>query len=178
MNTLLHFFGFTFMAIFPITNPIGMAPIFLSLTKEHLPQDRRKMAKRVAINSFYVYLIALLLGSWILSFFSLSIPIIKIAGGIILFFAAFNMLNSKPKMSNQERRETLGEARDITFFPLTMPITTGAGSLAIAMAIGTDIISGNKFNLLILAKISGASFGIAALALTIFVCYYLSSGFS
>lgn len=171
-NNLLHFFIYTFMAIFPIANPIGMSPFFLSLTKNYSPKIRREIAIKVTINSFFIYSISLLAGSWILAFFKLSIPVVKVAGGLVVYFAALEMLNSKPKISAEEEKETLGKHGDIVFFPLTMPITAGAGSLAIAIAIGAGIVGGDFVLVNYASQLLGAILGIAALAVTIFVCYF------
>ena len=176
LTSLIHFFYYTFMIIFPITNPVGMSPIFLSLTKDYDAKQRRKIAKRVAVNSFFIYLGALLFGSWILSFFALSIPIVKVAGGIMIFFAAFNMLSGKPIISTQDENEASADvdSHDISFFPLTMPITAGAGSLAMAITIGSDIIAVRSFGLYTITSFCGAAIGIAVLSLTIFICYYFA----
>jgi multiple antibiotic resistance protein len=176
-NEFIYFLTYTFMAIFPITNPIGMVPFFHALTHRYNTKAKHRMARRVAIYSFFVYWVALLLGSWILKFFSISIPIVKVAGGLIIYFSALGMLQSKPKISHEDEQEMLedeGDGGDITFFPLTMPITTGAGSLAMAIAIGANIIGGDFEVLRCVSQLSGATVGIALLALTIFVCYYFA----
>jgi multiple antibiotic resistance protein len=174
-SNFFHLLSYTFMAIFPVTNPIGMAPIFLSLTRQFSQEKRRAMAIRVAIYSFFVYWIILIAGSWVLGFFGLSIPIIKIAGGAILFAAAFNMLTSKPKITPEEQEETLKKTGDITFFPLTMPITTGAGSMAIAMAIGAEIVGKGQLSLATIGQLLGATAGIFLLSISILICYYFSN---
>jgi len=162
------------MAIFPIANPIGMSTIFLSLTRYHSAAERRLMSKRIAIYSFFIYWITLLAGSWIMSFFSISIPIIKVAGGLVVYFAAWNMLNSKPKITPKEQQESISNEGDITFFPLTMPITTGAGSLAMAMAIGASIINRGFFNPHAMVEFVGATIGIIGISLTVFCSYYFA----
>jgi multiple antibiotic resistance protein len=174
LYNIVHFLSFTFMAIFPITNPIGMSPIFLSFTRFFSPKERRHIAGRVAINSFFVYWVALIAGSGILSFFSLSIPIVKIAGGIVLFSSAMGMLGSKPKLSDAEQEEALHKEGNIIFFPLTMPVTTGAGSMAMATAIGARIISKDASISQITGQLLGATLGILALTGTIFLCYYFA----
>lgn len=177
MNTI-HIFlsslSYTFMAIFPVTNPIGMAPIFLALAKQYDQGKRHFMARRIAIYSFFIYWIVLIAGTWIISFFGLSIPIIKVAGGIIIFSAAFSMLQSKPKLTQQEQNEALHKSNDITFFPLTMPITVGAGSMAVAMAIGAGIIDQGAFDLAVIEQLAGATLGIIFLSVSIFFCYYFA----
>lgn len=176
LPTILHFLTYTFMAVFPITNPIGMSPIFISFTKHYSPFKRHFIAKRVAMYSFFLYVATLFTGSWVLSFFSLSIPIIKIAGGIIIYFSAMGMLNSKPKITEKEERETMTKTKagNIIFFPLTMPFTAGAGSLAAVMAIGAGIIDNGVFNLHAISLLIGATLGILLLSICVFICYYFA----
>lgn len=174
MYNFLHLLSYTFMAIFPIANPIGLSSIFLSLTKQYSREERQFMAKRIAIYSFSVYWVVLIAGTWIMSFFGLSIPIIKVAGGIMIFTSAFGMLNSKPKLTQQEQNEVLKNTGDITFFPLTMPITVGAGSMAVVMAIGASIIDRGKFDLEAMEQLLGATAGLVLLSVSIFVCYYFA----
>jgi multiple antibiotic resistance protein len=162
------------MATFPIVNPIGMSPIFLSFTKYYSPLRRRYMARKIAIYSFFIYIVTLIAGSWILSFFSLSIPIIKIAGGLIIYFSALGMLQRKPKLSDKEQQETLQNSNDVLFFPLTMPITAGAGSMAIVMAIGAGIVNNGVFSVQAISELLGAALGILLLSFTVFICYYFA----
>lgn len=174
MYNFLHLLSYTFMAIFPITNPIGMSTIFLSLTKQYSQKKRQLMARRVAIYSFFMYWVVLIAGTWIISFFGLSIPVIKVAGGFVIFSSAFGMLKSQPKITQEEQHEALHKTGDITFFPLTMPITVGAGSMAVAMAVGAGIIDRGKFDLVVMEQLLGATFGIVFLSISIFICYYFA----
>lgn len=173
LTNIIHMLSYTFMATFPIANPIGMSTIFLSLTKGHSSEERRRMARRIAIYSFFIYWVTLLAGTWIMSFFSISIPIIKVSGGLVVVYAAWGMLNSKPKLSQQQRQEAMGMEEDITFFPLTMPITTGAGSIAMVMAIGAEILSKHHgFTVRVFSQLIGATIAIVCLSLVVFICYY------
>lgn len=174
LNELFYFLFYTFMAIFPIANPIGMSPFFHSLTKQYNQPLRRDFAKRVAIYSFFVCWVTLLVGSWILKFFNISIPLVQIAGGIIVFLSALGMLSSRPKLTTEEKKETLSKEGDVAFFPLTMPLTTGAGTLAMSMSIGGSII-GAKFNFVnLVSQLIGATLGIVLLAFSIYICYYFA----
>ena len=174
LNTVLDMFSYTFTATFPIANPIGMSTIFLSLTMAYTAAERREMAWRIALYSFCIYLVTLLAGSWIMSFFSISVPIVKISGGLIVSFVAWKMLNTKPKLSKEEQKASLTQDGDITFFPLTMPITAGAGSMAMVMAIGASIISTHGTPLHDFSQFLGATLGIAALSLVVLVCYFFA----
>lgn len=174
LYNISHLMIFTFMAMIPVINPIGLAPIFLSLTKQYSPQERQVLAKRVAIYAFFIYFVVLLAGTWIINFFGLSIPIIKIAGGLMLFSIAFNMFKSSPSVSEEEKTETLNKSGDIAFCPLTMPVTVGAGSMAVAMAVGAGIIDRGKFDFVAISQLFGAVLGIVLLVLSLYICYYFS----
>lgn len=129
---------FTFVSIFSMVNPIGMAAVFLEMTKEYPVNVRHGLAYRVAIYGSLLLIIALFVGPYVLSFFGVSLADIEIAGGIFVFFTAWGMLTAQPKVTSAEQREAVDSA-DIAFFPLTMPITAGAGSLAVTIALSSKM---------------------------------------
>jgi multiple antibiotic resistance protein len=141
MHILQNFYGaftYAFLSLFSIVNPIGMAPIFLNMTKDYPARERYKIALRVALYGSILLIMALFFGLSILRFFGISLPFIQVSGGLLVFFTAWEMLNAKPKIKPDEELEAL-HSHDITFFPLTMPITAGAGSLAITIAIASSL---------------------------------------
>jgi multiple antibiotic resistance protein len=131
----VHVFVFTVTALFPLLNPIDIAPVFIDMTRRFSPPRRRRIALLVSIYSFVLLVGALLVGSLVLHAFELSIPPVQIAGGLVVFHAAWRMLNAEPKL--EDEAEATAEAResDIAFFPLTVPLTADPGSLAIAIAL-------------------------------------------
>ena len=82
----------TFLALFPITHPIGAIPIFYSLTAHESPRDRRRQARQVAINATMILAIFFLTGRVVLEFFGLSLGVLQIAGGLLVAQTAWKML--------------------------------------------------------------------------------------
>lgn len=123
----------TFISLFSIVNPIGCAPIFLEVTRGYSHRERNKIAYQVMIYGIILLIVTLFIGPSMLKFFGLSLPLIQIAGGFLVFFTSWEMLNFKSKINPSEQQEAM-KREDVAFFPLTMPITAGAGSMAIIIA--------------------------------------------
>lgn len=158
----------TFISLFSIVNPVGMASIFLSLTKDYPSKERHNIAYRVVLYGVILLVIALFFGPSVLRFFGISIPYIQVAGGFLVFFTAWEMLSFKPRINPQEKQEAM-HSGDIAFFPLTMPITAGAGALAITIAIASRLdhtVSVNTFS-----QYTGVIAGIIGVFIFVGICY-------
>ena len=161
-------FSLIFFSLLPIVNPVGMSSLFLGLSN-HLPaHERHKLAYRVAVYSAFLLILILVFGPPVLQIFGLTLPFIKIAGGLLVAFTAWQMLNSKPKLTEREREEH-SDSEEIAFFPLTLPITAGAGSIAITVAIGSSISESLNFHAII--QYLGAIGGIIAMMSLSGICY-------
>src|SRR5262250_2602523 len=79
-------------ALFPIVNPIGGSPVFLLLTQEYPPEARKLLARQVAMNSFVLLIVSFVVGTHILSFFGISIPVVQVGGGLIVMSTGWSML--------------------------------------------------------------------------------------
>ncbi len=165
----MAFITYTFTAIFPIVNPIGMAPVFLTLTKHMDSKTRHRMALNISLYFFFLCAGFMIFGKFILEFFGLTVPYIKIAGGFLVFYSAWEMLNGAPKLNTNEESESQDKQEDISFFPLTMPITAGAGTLAMSMAIGMKISSSSWHDSMMLHI--GAVLGVILITLSVYLCY-------
>jgi multiple antibiotic resistance protein len=96
-NALLHFGSVVLLAVgalLPIVDPLGGAPIYLAMTVGLTREERSRMAKAVAINSFLLLIASALIGAYVLDFFGLSIPAVQVAGGIVVCAVAWSLLNS------------------------------------------------------------------------------------
>jgi multiple antibiotic resistance protein len=131
----------TFTALFSIVNPLSGAFIFFGATRDLEPKDRSATARWVAIYSFAIVAASLYVGAYVLEFFGVSIPVLRVAGGIIVAAAGWRMLNA-PDATQQRRSET-PEPKSIdvapsrlAFYPLTMPLTTGPGTISVAISLG------------------------------------------
>jgi multiple antibiotic resistance protein len=131
--------------LFPIINPIGSAFIVLSMVPRTTPAERTELAWRVTTNSFAILLVSLLMGAYVLTFFGISIPVLRVAGGMIIAVAGWNLLQ-KPDdddSANEKAQEvnssaTSGSLAAKTFYPLTLPLMVGPGSISVAIALGTS----------------------------------------
>jgi multiple antibiotic resistance protein len=129
-----------FVALFPVVNPIGDAPIFLALTQRYPQAAQRILAKKIAAYGFVLLAVSFLFGSIILDFFGISVQVIQIAGGLVVAATGWNLLNQKADApATEEATETLEDALEHAFYPLTLPITVGPGCISIAITLGAHI---------------------------------------
>jgi len=154
-------------ALFPIVNPVGTAPIFLSLTRGASAQTRATLARRIALNGFVLLVVSMLIGSYILAFFGISLPVVQVAGGSVLTVTGWSVLTRPPGRSDAERtvETTHRDWLQQSFYPLTLPLTVGPGSLSVAVTLGANA-SGAAAPVLI-ASLLAAAF----IALTIYLSY-------
>src|SRR5271163_1698010 len=92
MNNIANVFLLVYAGLFPIVNPIGNAPIFLGLTRHCTDGERRALALRVAINGFFLLLGSLFVGSYVLEFFGITLPVVRIAGGLVVSAFGWTLL--------------------------------------------------------------------------------------
>jgi multiple antibiotic resistance protein len=121
-------FLLVFAALFPVVNPPGTALVFLSMTKHASIATRRLLARRVAVNAFFVMAASLLGGAFVLKIYGISVPVLRVAGGLIIAVAGRRLLNEG---SHKDESSTQGHKTDYesqTFYPLTLPLTTGPGT--------------------------------------------------
>ena len=137
-------FLLAFPSLFSIINPIGGALIFYGFTEDFSSLDRVKVAARVGFYSLLIMFGALWLGTTILSFFGVSIDALRIGGGTVIALSGFQLLTTSDLHPDQKRHEREAAAnRDddpmqLAFFPLTLPFTTGPGTIAVATTIGAE----------------------------------------
>jgi len=157
-------------ALFPIVNPLGGSPVFLALAGDYPRDIRRVLARKVAINSFVLMVASFLVGTHILRFFGISIPVVQVGGGIIVIANGWALLKSKDEPDRSEPSHRNVNPTDIfrsAFYPLTMPLTVGPGTISVAITLGANEQRGVANLLLILAAVVGA----AIVAASIFLCY-------
>jgi multiple antibiotic resistance protein len=168
---VVNSFLLIYAGLFPIVNPVGGAPIFLALTKHSRDAERHALAARVALNGFFLLLGSLFLGSYVLEFFGITLPVVRVGGGLVVIAFAWKVLNP----TEDEQRAAGSQEQTIppidAFYPLTLPLTVGPGSISVAITLGSQrpTMSDGIGHLLLLA--GGAIAGLAAIAATIFLCY-------
>ena len=131
--------------LFPVINPIGSAFIVLSMVPNTTAAERTDLAWRITTNSFAILLGSLLMGAYVLTFFGISIPVLRVAGGMIIAVAGWNLLQRPDDdASEQEKAQEVKTPRpgsslaSKTFYPLTLPLMVGPGSISVAIALGTS----------------------------------------
>jgi multiple antibiotic resistance protein len=127
-------------ALFPIVDPIGGSPIFLSLTRDYTSQTRRLLARRIALNSFMLLVASYTVGSHVLSFFGISLPVVQVGGGLIVISNGWAMLKKKDDAERTAVGGTISSADVLneSFYPLTLPLTVGPGSISVAITLGAN----------------------------------------
>ena len=157
-------------ALFPIVDPIGGSPVFLSLTRDYTPATRRLLARRISMDSFILLVASFAIGSHVLSFFGISLPVVRVGGGLIVISAGWAMLNEKEENGRGAMRRNVSchDALRDAFYPLTLPLTVGPGSISVAITLGANEPHHLRANLIALVA---AGIGSAILAATIYLCY-------
>lgn len=159
-----------FLALFPIVNPVGTAPVFLSVTDGYSSRSRTILARAVATNGFGLLIGSMLIGSYILKFFGISIPAVQLGGGLLVTASGWRLLQQpaapREPAANARRPET--NLKAVAFFPLTMPLTVGPGSISVALTLGANVPYGSAPAWLLLAATLA---GTGATGLAIYLCY-------
>ena len=170
----IHYFaGIVFIAVaalLPIIDPFAGAPIFLAMTAGLSPQERGRIAKLIALNSFVLLLASILIGAYVLDFFGVSIPAVQVAGGIVVCALAWSLLNGPitPPVSASANPATPDSLRQRAFYPLTMPLTVGPGSISVAITLGANPPRGLRA---LLTTTLAHVVGVLITVLAIYLCY-------
>ena len=138
MQEALNAFLLGFPGLFSIVNPISGALIFRGVTASRSAAERSLIARKVALNAFVVMMGALWAGSYVLAFFGVTLAALQVAGGLVVASSGWHMLNAPEQREarKQEQAATCEGADDIALFPLTIPFTTGPGTISVAVALG------------------------------------------
>jgi multiple antibiotic resistance protein len=133
----MDLFIYLFAALFSVLNPIGTVPIFVGLTQDYTKKERSVVSLWAAFNVFIILIISFFIGQYVLTFFGITIPALRIAGGIIIASSGFSLLNgrfSKNKGINKKIEEEVHTRQDIALTPLAMPMLAGPGSISLLIA--------------------------------------------
>ena len=168
-----------FAALFPIINPLGGGPIFLNMVQACSQPVRNKLALGVSISSFFMLLGSMLIGPELLLFFGISLPALKLAGGLVVISVGWNLLNQKssPKDGGDDSTGITDlTAKNSVFFPLTMPLTIGPGSIATSISLMAGTRHSHDYSYIAeLPSLAGGLLGLVALSVVIYVVYSQAS---
>jgi multiple antibiotic resistance protein len=154
----------TFLALFPIVDPFGGIPIFFSMTSSWTPHDRNRTALKTGMWVFLILITFLFFGRFVLQFFGISLPVIKIAGGLIVANTAWGMVTSTSRITPAESHEAESK-EDISLTPLAMPLMSGPGAIGVVMGLAAHVDNA--------AAYLGMVIGVAAIALSVTLFFSL-----
>jgi multiple antibiotic resistance protein len=147
MLLLWKFFALGFSALLPLINPLGSALIFLGLVG-HAPIDTyRALARKIALNTVIFFAVIELVGTSLLGFFGISLPIMQVSGGIVIAMIGWSLLNQKDSAPSQDKTDAaaatnpaitkneITSLQERAFYPFTFPITAGPGCIVIMLTL-------------------------------------------
>ena len=166
-----------FAALASITNPPASVPIFLTSTTGCSTAMRKALAWRIAVNVFFILVVSMFVGSYILDFFGLSLPVVQVGGGLLIMSFGWRFLHqgdeetATPSATSWRPEELARRA----FYPLTLPLTVGPGSISVAITLGANT---SQTDINIVAQIAAMVTGVALIALFIYLCYRFAENIS
>jgi multiple antibiotic resistance protein len=158
-------------ALFPIVNPLGNTPIFLTLTRGLSGEARTKLARAIAVNGLVLMVVSIFIGTHILGFFGISLPVVQVGGGLVVISTGWALLRQS---DNDEAAENTKRPCNETtymrqaFYPLTLPLTVGPGSIAVAITVGANRTEGSEWRWPLIA---GMLMGALIIAISIYLSY-------
>ena len=159
-------------ALFPIVNPIGNTPIFLSLTHGLSSRGRTMLARMIALNGLILILTSIFVGTYILAFFGISLPVVQVGGGLVVISTGWALLRQPDDVGTGEEgaRQECSEANYSrqAFYPLTLPLTVGPGSISVAITVGANRPEGSEWRW---PLIGGMLLGSALISASIYLSY-------
>lgn len=164
------------VTLLPILNPFGIAPVFANLVGEVPRQVENRIARQVAINCWFLLVGAIFIGSHVLSFFGISLPIVRIGGGLLVAVSGWRLLSdsgqeaSIPKQVAKTYDDELSneELKARSFYPISFPLTVGPGTIAASITLGANTPARLVDWVM---SIGSAALGSALTVLVVYLCY-------
>ncbi len=164
------------LTLLPIINPLVVTPIFAAMVEHADARVERRLARQVAVNSWFLLIGAIFIGSYLLDFFGISLSVVRVAGGLVVGFAGWKMLEGNA--SDAIRSQMADKAHDNWspddlkvrgFYPISFPLTIGPGSIASAIALGSALPTRRLGDWAI--SVGSAAVGVLLTVLVIYFCY-------
>jgi len=173
-NDFTQIFLLVFTGLLPVVNPPGSALIVLGLVPDASDRQRAVLAWGIAFNSLLMLGASIGVGAYVLSFFGISIPVLRLAGGAVIVATGWKLLNAPAQLDHSVAAGVAAASAEIDesslrsqlFYPLTLPITVGPGSIAVAIALGTSSPREGPLPI----HIAAAAAALLALSVLIYLC--------
>ncbi len=168
--TFIHLAFVAFITLFPPVNPVGTSFIIDPLLGSLSRQERRAAAKKIAFYCFCICVTSVIIGSWILKLFGLSLPIVQIGGGLTIFSMGWNLLTSDAVTTDKTIQPAgkLSKLQKSLFYPISFPMMCGAGTISVLLTLSAS----NSFKNIeqYLWNTGALIVGITAMVFVIFIC--------
>jgi multiple antibiotic resistance protein len=173
LSEFAKFFGLAFSALLPVVNPLGSALVFLGLVGEAPDSVYRSLARQVAVRTVLFFLVVELVGTALLTFFGISLPVVQVAGGLVLASMGWSLLNQKDAPQNPSEAVVTeagyGSLEEKVFYPLTFPVTVDPGCIVVMLTLSAHAsVKNMSDNLTSHAAILAA---VVVLSLIVFISY-------
>lgn len=172
MTVFLNFFALAFSALLPVINPIGSSLVFLGMVGVARPEVYRTLAKKIAISTAAFLLAMDLVGAAVLRLFGISLPIVQLAGGLVLAAMGWRLLNEPDEESQPQTAAPLADLSVLqgkVFYPFTFPVTAGPGVLVVMLTLSAHASKGTVMEA-VFAHL-GVLSGMSLMCLAVFVFY-------
>ena len=171
---LFKSFALTFSALLPLVNPLGSALVFLGFVGKVPDSVFRDLARKIAISTTIFMLVIELVGTGLLEFFGISLPVVQVAGGLVLASMGWNLLNQQESSVNPDRtvvrEDNFLSIEQQVFYPLTFPVTVGPGCIVVMLTLSAHASVKSSVLQNVMAHL-GISLALVVLSLTVYVCY-------
>ena len=173
VSLLVKFFALAFSALLPVINPLGSALVLLGVAGNAPGPVFRKLARKIAVRTVFFLLIVELVGTALLEFFGISLPVVQVAGGLVLATMGWGLLNQQePQTSadqDQVRQTSFESLQEKIFYPLTFPITAGPGCIVVMLTLAAQATRKGVIDEVMTHL--GIFLAVIVLSLLVFVCY-------
>jgi multiple antibiotic resistance protein len=176
IHLLWKFFALSFSALIPLVNPLGSSLIIVGFVGDVPINFYRTLARRIAINTLIFFAVIQLIGSAILNFFEISLPIVEVSGGLVIAAMGWSLINQRTDEADQKKQQIEANAEDVSrslseksFYPYTFPLTVGPGCMVVTLTLSAQATQSTHTGTLI----AHAGIMLAALATSalVFLCY-------
>ena len=161
-----------FPALFSITDPFGNAVIFSQMTAENSRAERIAVARLVGLYALIILLVSLWAGSYVLTFFGITLPALKIGGGLVVVATGWHLLYGAEETEVGDQHRPTSRLADRAFFPIAMPLVVGPGAISVAITLGAARPSGG----IDVAYLLGVSLAAVLIAAIIGVLFTFADG--
>jgi multiple antibiotic resistance protein len=140
VSLLSKYFALSFSALLPVVNPLGSALLLLGIVGSAPSSVYQELARKVAIRTAILFMVVELVGAALLNFFGISLPVVQVAGGLVLAAMGWRLLNRQDTETAQGAaavaETSFVELQDKIFYPLTFPVTVGPGCIVVMLTLG------------------------------------------